>query len=47
MGHPLGQGVCLEVFFSDLKVGGVGTYLEHICALWDGSFLKKKPVSCR
>jgi hypothetical protein len=32
--------------FSDLEVG-VGTYLEHVCALWGGSSLKKKPVSCR
>jgi hypothetical protein len=27
--------------------GAVGTYLEHVCALWGGFFLEKVSVSCR
>jgi hypothetical protein len=46
-GHIFGQGACLGMFFSELKVGGVGTYLEHICVHLGGFFLEKVPVSCR
>jgi hypothetical protein len=35
------------MFFSEFKMGGVGTYLECICMHLGGFFLEKVPVSCK
>jgi hypothetical protein len=46
-GHLFSWGVGLGMFFSEFKVGGVGTYLEHICMHFGGFFLEKVPVYCK